>query len=346
MQRRRSGIRIHSKLWIALLVTLSIASASALLVNPCAFVDILKHAKSTPSPTTPDAKLQSSTSAPAPRLEEVPAALNEWRHDEYKVATAEILARIEHHQTLFTLKFTIVGAILALLFNLLNKNAVEDFESFVRKRRSAVFFSAALFASVVIDAQLRNNIDMIVTLGDWVRTALSAFLPGESSTWEDFFQRRMSSGVFPILRNMSHLLTALLYAVMLVMFFVMPRGSYRTTGNVFWVSIVFFIFLAAIGASYRIDATMVIPIALVGMLSVGLAYWIKTRAGNICKVVGDFGDYLEAITLRDASVIRALEKEGFSSTVLEDVRTLIRERRDLDGSRGRSLPPALLEMEI
>jgi hypothetical protein len=199
MKRRRSAIRIPSKLWIALLVTLSIASASALLVNPCAFVDIIKHAKSasyceesnsaperprnaTPPPTTPDDKLQRSTPAPAPRLEDVPAAINEWRHDEYKVATAEILARIEHHQTLFTLKFTIVGAILALLFSLLNKNAVEDFESFVRKRRSAVFFSAALFASVVIDAQLRNNIDMIVTLGDWVRSALRAFLPGESST--------------------------------------------------------------------------------------------------------------------------------------------------------------------
>lgn len=47
----------------------------------------------------------------------------------------------------------------------------------------------------------------------------------------------MSSAVFPILRNMSHLLTALLYSVMPVMLFVMPRGAYRTTGNVFWVSI-------------------------------------------------------------------------------------------------------------
>lgn len=86
-----------------------------------------------------------SNVAPAQRLENVPPALNERRHD-------------------------------------------EDFESFVRKRHSAVFFSAALFASVVIDAQLRNNIDMIVTLGDWVRSALRAFLPGESSTWQVFFK--------------------------------------------------------------------------------------------------------------------------------------------------------------
>jgi hypothetical protein len=311
---------------IAGLVAISTLSASALLVNPDAFVDVFRD----PAAHAPTSGcVEVTASIERPRYELRPAERKTLYSKEYDTAITEIQSRINLHHSLFALKFTIVGAILAALFSLLHKNAVEDFEGFVRKRRAAVFFSAALFACVVIDAQLRNNIDMVVTLGTWIRCGITQFVPADGLVWELFLQAKMNGGVFPILRNMSHLLTALLYGIMLVMYFVMARGCYAATRQVFWASEVLFVFLAAIGASYGVPWYVSLGTASVGMGSVALAYRGKRHQGDVGTVVSNFADYLERLLANNERDRNALAEQGFSETGLAVLRGRVARRRVL-----------------
>jgi hypothetical protein len=153
--------------------------------------------------------------------------------EEYKTAAKEIRERLSIENLLFALKFTLVGAIIWMLFTVFGRR-VRDFGRFAHDRRAAVFIIAALLSSVIVDTRLRFNAKVTETIGDWIfcieehvaRTAGSGNLP---PMWEHFLHLELDSGSLPIMRYLCHSLTPLLYAVALYLFVMLARTIHRST---------------------------------------------------------------------------------------------------------------------
>jgi hypothetical protein len=206
----------------------------------------------------------------------------------YKTATEEIRERISQEQLLFALKFSIVGGILFALFSL---SKTDQFEDFIQRRRTAVFFSAGILASVIIDIRLRFDIQMVEILGKWISTveanlhvtAEAGFLP-----WELFLKDEMHFVGLPVMRCFSLSLTALLFLVTVYLFVVVPTGAYEGTRRIIrTTSAVFFIMLAFIGATYQQGSWRATSlIALAGFLLLLLALELKKNRAGVLEVVG------------------------------------------------------------
>jgi hypothetical protein len=217
--------------------------------------------------TTPALPLHASTSTPTseepkpnPSQDKAALTAETFLDRQYDTAVQEIRERLGNENVLFALKFTLIGAIMWVLFSLFNrdKGSGMAFERFVQKRRVAVFFVAALLCSAIVDTRLRFNAKVIESLGDWVwcveiykRATVSsdASLP---QYWEHFLHLQLLMGSYPILRYLCHLLTAIMYAVTLYLFVVMPRTVNRsakrmiTTGGG-----LFFLLLLFVSVSYE-----------------------------------------------------------------------------------------------
>lgn len=205
----------------------------------------------------------------------------------YKTATAEVRERINQEQILFALKFTIIGGILLALFSM---SKSEQFERFIQRRRTAVFFSAALLTSSVIDIRLRFDIQMVEILGRWIKQAESQLhnpsalgYPG----WETFLVKEMRGLGLPVMRCFSLSLTALLYLVTVYTFVILPRGSYEGIRRIFRAcALVMFALLAFLGGSYEKGTWHIaLAIASIGFLALFIAFALKKRRNDVLNVV-------------------------------------------------------------
>jgi hypothetical protein len=176
----------------------------------------------------------------------------------HDTATEEIRERISQEHVYFALKFSIIGAILIVLFRLTRRG---DIDEFLQMRRAALFFSAALLACGIVDTRLRFNSLIMETLGDWIRNDLQPCISEVAKTssidmsrfvhWEDRFRTAETSLVMATLRYFSLSLTALLHAVFLYLFIVLPTRAHKPT---LWLvvatSVALHLLVLPIGASY------------------------------------------------------------------------------------------------
>ena len=206
--------------------------------------------------------------------------------ESYKSATSEIRDRIFQEYVLFALKFTIVGGIFLVLFRLSRKEGTgEEFENFVQKRRSAIFFSAAILASIIVDTRLRFDAKVMESIGSWVWCIEHQlfFLPEKAGIsfvpWEHSLFMQIDRGAFLLLRYFSLSLTLLIYGVTAYLFLIMPRGIHRSTWRViWWSSVVMFLVLVLIGVSYPTDNETLKLTSLLGSLLIGALGILFLRA--------------------------------------------------------------------
>ena len=181
-----------------------------------------------------------------------------WLLDAHETAVQEIRERISQEHIYFALKFSIIGAILVVLFRLTRRG---DIDQFLQMRRAALFFSAALLACGIVDTRLRFNSLIMETLGVWIKTQVEPCVealiksagtpPIHFEPWEGHFHSAGNSLVVATLRYFSVSLTALLYAVFLYLFIILPTRAHKPTlWLVLGTSVFLNLLLLPIGASY------------------------------------------------------------------------------------------------
>lgn len=224
-----------------------------------------------------------------------------WDIESYRAATAEIRDRISHEQVLSVFKFSIVGGILWVLFHLL-KIPLDYQGTFLRQRRTALFFSAALLTCTIVDYSLRFNMKLVETLGDWI------WCLEESRKlhlgWEHFLPAELESNWFPIMRRVSLLFTALLYSVILYIFVILPNDKDNldegTSKVVKAAAAAMFALLVVFGSSYdgfsrpTIRVLVSVVLALVGYGSLLFAFRVRlkglARRADLLSPAGDTAD--------------------------------------------------------
>jgi len=217
---------------------------------------------------------------------------------EYKSATEEIRARIGQEEILFGLKLSLIGGIMAVLFTLFKKEERDFFEKLVQKRRAAAFFSAALLAAIIVDTRLRFNAKIIESLGNWIwcteRSVPFFKYFGAVIPWEGFLHFQLDRGANPLMRYSSHLLTGLLYGVVVYLFIVMPRTVNRSTRSMLThSSAVFFLLLVCICVSYDCPyggewtlrgAVAAVLLGLAGFVLLDEAFRHRFITSNACRL--------------------------------------------------------------
>lgn len=156
---------------------------------------------------------------------------NEFALEEYRTVVGEIRERLSNENALFALKFTLVGAIIWMLFSVFGRRE-HDFQRFAQDRRAAVFLMTALLCGAIVDTRLRFNAKVIESLGDWVwcfERSAAAGTGGVSQPWEHFLHIQLGKGSLPVMRYFCHFLTPLLFAVGLYLFVVLARTVHRST---------------------------------------------------------------------------------------------------------------------
>ncbi len=223
--------------------------------------------------------------------------------EEYKTVAAEIRERMSHENILFALKFTLVGAIIWLLFSVFGRRE-HDFERFAHDRRAAVFFMAALLSNAVVDSRLRFNARIVESLGDWV-WCLEGSLVGKTARvaamWEHFLHLQLDAGSFPIMRHFCHSLTPILFAVALYLFVVVARSIHRSTmAMIVRGGFVYFALLGIIAYSHdHIIAgsswttwvfvrAVPITLAFAGWWCLRKAYRLRFDQGNVFRRAQEF----------------------------------------------------------
>jgi hypothetical protein len=166
------------------------------------------------------------TPPPVPVVKQV--AISDQERDfllgEYGVVTQEIHARIEHEHLLFVLKFTVVGAVLGLIFR--SNRGDEGAESYLMKNPTpgmAIVCWGAVAVSAIIDVRTFFNVNLIREAGVWVRSLEGRMTSGTVPGWEQALAGSglWSSAAAPFIVLDRQLLTWALYIVTLYIF--VPR---------------------------------------------------------------------------------------------------------------------------
>ena len=145
----------------------------------------------------------------------------------YNNAVKEIHQRIEHEHILFVLKFTLVGAVLSVLF----KNSIYGSARLVEKNDDAVRLQpaivcwAAIAISAVVDVRMQVNLAVIRDLGIWVNSLEDAILVSGVKGWETYFRESplLTNAYSPLMLTDRQLLTWLLYVVTVYWFVLKPE---------------------------------------------------------------------------------------------------------------------------
>ena len=252
----------------------------------------------------------------------------------YKTVTAEIKERISQEHVLAAFKFTIIGAILWFIFSLVRQ---ASYETLFRQRRTALFFSAAIIVSALIDFSIRFDLKMIENLGDWVWCFENKNHTG--LLWEHFLPMKLDMAWYPVVRGGSLLFTPLLYGVTLYLFLLLPDGADRRTVNVIQTSTIalfaalFFVAGPCEGAFAEHQSGImkrVGPYILPGLLTViGIAAFVLARRMRLkeSKTIGQReGASLRAFS--DVSIVDELLDRWvmrFAANLKDKHQSLIRE---------------------
>ena len=149
---------------------------------------------------------------------------------EYDTAVQEIRMRLEQESLLFSLKFSLVGAILAMLLINISKTSREfkaKTKSFLSKSPEAACLCwAAVVTSAIVDTRILFHNDFIAMLGTWIRLYVEPKLLGSHMIgWETFLYPNSAlfeSLCYPLLRSNTTVLTLMLFAYVTYVF----SGSY------------------------------------------------------------------------------------------------------------------------
>lgn len=156
---------------------------------------------------------------------------------QYENAIIEIRERLSQENLLFGLKFSLVGAVLALFFTNIGRSGTPQMEpahssanldDLMISPKSAAFFWAALITSSVVDCRILFHCDIITTLGSWIKSSVEPNLLGNNIVgWERFVSSNslFKLQVYPVLRLNVHLLTLLLFFINVGIFFATPYPS-------------------------------------------------------------------------------------------------------------------------
>jgi hypothetical protein len=161
--------------------------------------------------------------------------------EEYKNATHEIGMRLEQEHLLFALKFTLIGAILGLIFRYYpirseppRGGASEGGggEADLGVLRTICLCGwGAVVGCGLIDVRLQLNTRIITDIGAWIRNCLEAhLLPGPNVGWETYFSEiglSRNSSLSNFLNSDRLLLTGMLYLACVYCFVYLPIFSRR-----------------------------------------------------------------------------------------------------------------------
>lgn len=140
---------------------------------------------------------------------------------EYDTAVKEIGTRIEYENVLFSLKFTLIGATLFLLF----QKAGPRPAWLERTTIAALVAWAAVTVAALTDFRSMTNQHFLMLLGAWIRRyeELRLGTPAINLAWESFLADELLARKFyPALRVSSQILTALLFSVTAAIFVLQP----------------------------------------------------------------------------------------------------------------------------
>jgi hypothetical protein len=167
----------------------------------------------------------SGHSAAAMQSHALTAAHRRFLEKEYDTAVREIRLRVDNEETLFALKFTMVGAVLAAMFYM-HRREDEGAPPSFRSPWAATCCWAAVLVGAVIDIRRQFNVDVMVQLGTWVHQVEDLLLPDAILGWEQFIptSELWSSPIYALLRLERELVTWILFVVTVAMF-VPNRGE-------------------------------------------------------------------------------------------------------------------------
>ena len=115
---------------------------------------------------------------------------------QYNIASAEISRRLGHEHLLVVLKFTLAGAIIALMFKFyseFSKPTGSDVKEighkwFTPSRGAAVCSWVAVAICCIVDIRIQANSRILAALGDWIRIEVEpCILPIYFMGWEWFY---------------------------------------------------------------------------------------------------------------------------------------------------------------
>lgn len=238
---------------------INVVSASGSIAPLASVSAVPESSVNTPAAGATDATCRDATSAEPLRTSSESREAgraqgsDEFLLEQYKAASSEIGDRLSQETLLFTLKFSVVGAIIAALFGLFREKAgaSDDLESLILKRKTDKFFVAALLCSVIVDTRIRANAAAVDALGDWIWCVESRMNKNAGVGWEHFRWLELANGSYPILLFFSYALTALVLAATLYFYVIIPRTVNRATMTMLMhVCSIFFSALFLVAASY------------------------------------------------------------------------------------------------
>ncbi len=151
----------------------------------------------------------------------------------YSNAVKEVQKRIEHEHLLFVLNFTLVGAVLSILFknNILSspRDKPENIIDKSEKLSPAIICWAAIAVSAIVDVRMLVNLDIIKDLGGWVHCLENNILTSGVKGWETYFANSplLSSGWSPLLLMDRQLLTWVLYVFTIFSFVIYKNRAFE-----------------------------------------------------------------------------------------------------------------------
>ena len=140
---------------------------------------------------------------------------------EYETVIQEIRLRLEHEHTMIALKFTLVGAVLGVMLYAHELRGKPIEESSFRSSWAAMCCWAAVVVSAIVDVRRQFNSDVILQLGDWVKSIEGHLLTAGVAGWEQYVGSESSlwnSRLFPVLRLERELVTWATYLLCTTMF--------------------------------------------------------------------------------------------------------------------------------
>lgn len=145
----------------------------------------------------------------------------EFLLEQYKNAVEEIRARIHDDMQIFLIKFSLIGGVLFIMFQMHGSNSDTALRALTRSPMAAALCWTAAIVAAMVDVRRQFNVDIIVALGYWV-SKMETLVLGDKAVlgWEHFVgvAAPWSSPAYPLLRLSNELITFSLWGMALWIF--------------------------------------------------------------------------------------------------------------------------------
>ena len=110
---------------------------------------------------------------------------------QFKAAIDEIQLRIAQEDTLFSIRFTLVGAVLGALIFRRNKRTDIDDEFVTRNASLPLFLWVSVLVSSAVDIRMHFSVMVIRELGHWIQYVETQMFGATSFGWESWIANRI-----------------------------------------------------------------------------------------------------------------------------------------------------------